>query len=131
MSGLITEVVCGPDVVRFDALKVGDRVTFRYHESIVTFIRRPGSAPKAAESNAVVRTPGTKPGGTISQQLVAVVTLEAIDATIPSVTIKTQNGRRMSIRIENAKNLEGYKVGDQVEITYTEALAVSVESPGK
>ena len=128
-DGLITEVLCGPDVTRFDALKVGDKVTFRYHQSLVTSIRRPGAAPKAAEANAVVRTPGTKPGGTVSQQLTAVVTLNAIDATVPSVTITTENGRRMSITVLDAKNLEGYKAGDKVELTYTEALAVNVESP--
>ena len=29
------------------------------------------------------------------------------------------------------KNLEGVKVGDQVQITYTQALAISVQAPGK
>ena len=37
----------------------------------------------------------------------------------------------MSIRIQDAKNLEGYKVGDTVEITYTQALAISVEPAKK
>ena len=129
-DGLISDVVCGPEVQRFDALKVGDKVTFRYHESVVSSIRRSGAAPKAAESAAVTRTPGTKPGGTIAQQMTAVVTLEAIDAKVPSVTIRTENGRRMSFRVENAKNLDGYKVGDKVEVTYTQALAVSV-TPAK
>ena len=128
-DGLLTDVVCGPEVQRFDALKVGDKVTFRYHESVVSTIRRPGAAAKAPGSAAVTRTPGTTPGGTIAQQMTAVVTLEAIDAKVPSVTIRTDNGRRMSFRVENAKNLEGYKVGDKIEITYTQALAVSVTPP--
>jgi len=33
--------------------------------------------------------------------------------------------------VEDVKNLEGVKVGDRVQITYTQALAVSVEPPGK
>ena len=130
-DGFVEDVICGPEVTRFDALKVGDRVTFRYHESLVTAIRRPGAAPKAAESAAVTRTPGAKPGGTIAQQMTVVVTLEAIDAKVPSVTIKTEDGRRMSFKVENAKNLEGYKPGDKVEVTYTQALAVSVASAAK
>jgi hypothetical protein len=36
----------------------------------------------------------------------------------------------MSFKVENAKNLEGFKVGDQVEITYTQALAINV-TPAK
>ena len=123
------DVLCGPEVQRFDALKVGETVTFRYYESIVSAISRPGSNPNPSTTAGVVRNPGA-PGGTMAQQSRAIVTIEAIDPAVPSITVKTQNGRRMSFRIENAKNVEGYKPGDQVEVTYTQALAVSV-SPGK
>lgn len=126
-EGFSEDVLAGPEVKRFDALKVGDRVTFRYHESLVTAIRRPDAAKKAPDAVSVTRTPGTSPGGTVARQMTTVVTLEAIDAKVPSVTIRTANGRRMSFKVENAKNLEGYKAGDSVEVTYTQALAVNVE----
>jgi len=125
-DGLTYAVVAGPQVERLDAVKVGDKVTFRYHESVVYAIRKPGTAPKAAESGGMTRTPGEKPGGTLAQQVSATVTINAIDAKAPSVTVTTQDGRRMSFKVENPKNLEGFKVGDQVEITYTQALAISV-----
>ncbi len=45
-DGETEEIYAGPDVKRFDELKVGDEVTFRYYESIVSQIRKPGeSAP--------------------------------------------------------------------------------------
>jgi Cu/Ag efflux protein CusF len=127
-DGTVEDLLCGPDVQRFDALKVGDKVTFRYHESIVSAISRPGSTPKAPSSAAVTRTPGAVPGGTIAQQMTAVVTINAIDTKAPSVTVTGENGRKMSFKIADAKNLAGYKVGDKVEVTYTQALAVSVAS---
>ena len=128
-KGLSHEIYCGPDVQRFDALKVGDKVTFRYHESVVYSIRKPGSAGSgaAATTGGVVRTPGAKPGGTISQQMTATVTVNAIDMKVPSVGVTAADGAKLSFKVENAKNLEGVKVGDQVEITYTQALAVSVK----
>jgi len=126
-GGMLEELFCGPEVQRFDALKVGDTVTFRYYESVVSALRRPGATAKPAESAGVTRTPGTRPGGTVSQQITAAVTIQAIDAKVPSVTVKSDTGRVMSFRVQDAKNLEGYKVGDTVEITYTQALAVSVE----
>jgi Cu/Ag efflux protein CusF len=125
-DGNVEDLLVGPEVTRFDALKVGDRVTFRYHESVVSAISRPGSKPKAPETGGITRTPGEKPGGTIATQSTATVTIQVIDPKTPSVTVKTQDGRQMSFKVQNAKNLEGYKVGDQVEITYTRALAVSV-----
>jgi len=126
-EGLTVDVVCGPEVQRFDALKVGDTVTFRYHESVVSSISRPGDKPKEPLSTSVNRTPGAKPGGTIAQQQTATVTIEAIDSSVPSVSVKTENGGLMAFKVEDKKNLEGYKVGDKVNITYTQALAVSVK----
>jgi Cu/Ag efflux protein CusF len=109
-------------------MKVGDKVTFRYHESLVTSIKHSGTPPKPPEAAAITRAPGATPAATMSRQMTAVVTIQAIDAKVPSVTVKTANGHSMSFRIENAKNLEGYKVGDNVEVTYTQALAVNVTS---
>jgi Cu/Ag efflux protein CusF len=125
-NGETADIVCGPDVKRFDALKIGDKVTFRYHESLVSAISRPGTSAKAPVSESVTRNPD-KVGGTIAQQMTATVTLEALDPKVPSVTVKTKSGDRMSFKVADKKNLEGYKPGDNVEITYTQALAVSVE----
>jgi ribosomal protein S17 len=130
-DGTTDTVVAGPDIKRFNELKVGDKVTFRYYESVVYAIQRPGATPPAPATTGIVRGTGPKPGGTISEQLTAVVTIEAIDMAIPSVTIKTEDGDTMSFRIEDKKNLEGLKVGDKVQITYTRALAISVEAPKK
>jgi hypothetical protein len=43
------------------------------------------------------------------------------------VTVTAADGRKMSFRVENPKNMEGVKVGDKVQITYTQALAISVQ----
>ena len=129
-DGLFEDVWCGPEVQRFEALKVGDKVTFRYYESLVSAIKPSTAAPKPPTAAAVTRTPGTAPGGTVSQQMVAVVTIASIDAKTPAVTITNDRGQKMSFRVEDPKNIAGYKVGDKVEITYTQALAVSV-TPGK
>jgi Cu/Ag efflux protein CusF len=126
-TGHTTDVLCGPEVQRFDALKVGDTVTFRYHESLVTAISHAGDKPKEPVTSKVTRTPGEKPGAAVAQQLNATVTITAIDPKIPSVDVKTEGGSALSLKVENAKNLEGYKVGDKVNITYTQALAVSVK----
>jgi Cu/Ag efflux protein CusF len=126
-AGETEEIFVGPEVTRFENLKIGDRVTFRYYESVVSALRRPGQGARPTESAGVVPAPGNRPGGTISSQTTATVTIQAIDAKTPSVTVKSDKGRVLSFRVQDAKNLQGYKVGDTVEITYTQALAVSVE----
>jgi Cu/Ag efflux protein CusF len=126
-----TETIrCGPEVKRFDELKVGDTVTFRYYESIVYAIRKPGqpsSLTKTSGKVETVRGTGTRPGATLSQQETATVTVQAIDANAPSVTVLTEDGRRATFKVEDKKNIKDLKVGDTVEITYTEAVLITVK----
>ncbi len=75
------------------------------------------------------RAGGAKPGGKMTQTMTAVVTVTAIDMAVPSVTIKTEKGETMSFKVEDKANLTGVKVGDKVQVTYTQALAISVEAP--
>lgn len=125
-EGETETIYAGPEVERFDALKVGQKVTFRYYESMVYAIQPAGSKP-ASDRSGVVRAPGDKPGATVSRQMTATVTIEAIDAKVPSVSVTAEDGSKMSFRVEDPKNLEGVKVGDRVQITYTQALAISVQ----
>ena len=121
-------IFAGPEVKRFDDLNVGDKVTFRYYESIVSQIRKPGeSAPAPSGDPTLVRGKGPKPSATLSQQTTATVTITALDSKVPSVTVKTEDGRTMSFKVEDKKNLEGVKVGDRVDITYTAAIMITVK----
>jgi hypothetical protein len=128
-DGNVDEVYAGPDVKRFDELKVGDTVTFRYYESVVYRIRKPGdpTPPAASEAPTLVPGKGRRPGGTASQQQTVTVTVKAIDPKTPSITVGTESGRTSTHKVEDRKNLEGVKVGDKIEVTYTEAVLISVK----
>jgi Cu/Ag efflux protein CusF len=125
-AGLLEEVYCGPEVQRFDALKVGDTVTFRYYDTVVTGLSKPGAG--AASSTTVTRTPGA-PGGSIARETAATFTIETVDPKAAEVTVRTAAGGRSVFKVQDVKNLEGYKAGDQVTITYTRGLAISVTPP--
>lgn len=131
-EGAFTDVWCGPEVQRFEALRVGDKMTFRYHESLVTAIQLPGAVGTSGspESVGLTGAPGGRPGGTLARQVTAAVTIESINPKTPAMAVVTDEGRRMSLEVEHAKDLKGYKPGDKVIITYTEALAISV-TPAK
>jgi Cu/Ag efflux protein CusF len=40
--------------------------------------------------------------------------------------VKTDDGSRVTYHVENKNNLEGVKVGDRIEITFTRALMITV-----
>lgn len=128
-DGLTDTVHAGPEVKRFDELKVGDKVTFRYYESLVYQIVKPGQAvPGAPTGDAtVVRGKGPKPGATVSEQSVATVKVKAIDTKVPSIAVTTEDGNTLSFKVDDPKNLKGVAVGDTVQITYTSAVMITVK----
>lgn len=127
-QGNTFDVKAGPEVSRFNQIKVGDTVTFTYQESVAVAIVKPGTAtPTAQSSPTVTRNPGSKPSGTISQTQTALVTVQAIDMDKPSVTVKTQDGRMVTMAVQDKNSLAGLKVGDVVQITYSQALMVNVQ----
>jgi Cu/Ag efflux protein CusF len=117
-----------PEIKRFDELKVGDRVKLTYTTSTVYQLRKPGQPTGTAGDRSSV-TPGNqaRPGGTISRQLTTTVTVKAVNMDVPSITVVTSDGRTVTRKVDDKKNLEGVQVGDHIDITYTESLVTSIE----
>jgi hypothetical protein len=122
-------VTAGPDVQRFDELKVGDKVTFTYYESTVYQLRKSGTPKTAMETAAAVPGAGKLPGGTMSRQTVQTVTVKSVDMKVPSITVTTSDGRTVTRKVDKKSVLEGVKAGDRIDITTSEALLVGVERP--
>jgi hypothetical protein len=47
------------------------------------------------------------------------------------VTLKNSDGKSLTVKVEDRKALENVVVGDEVVITYAEAIALSVEKAKK
>ena len=128
-----TPFVAGPGVERFSRAEGRRRRHLPRHRQLLVYaIQQPGD--EAAGAGRARRRPQHRPEARrhdVGRQMTAVVTFTAIDMAVPSVTIKTEDGGVMSFKVEDKKNLAGVKVGDKVQITYTRALAVSVEAPKK
>src|SRR6185503_7813369 len=119
----------GPEIKRFDELKVGDKVTFKYTESVAVRIRKPGD-PVTASSNgepAVVRGATEKPSGTMTQQITASLVVKAVDPANKSITFMGQDGHSVSVRVEDKGLVKDVHPGDKIEVTYTTALLIAVE----
>jgi len=121
----------GPDVTRFNQLKVGDTITATYYESLVFEVRKPGSP--AATTGAVAGGGRLKdvPGGVLGTQETQSVTVKAVDLNVPSITVVTADGRTLTRKIADKKNLEGVNAGDRIDITYTQGLLVSADPAKK
>jgi hypothetical protein len=78
-------------------------------------------------------TKGTAgPAGTAASQRTITATITAIDQSVPSITFKGEKVKwTYSSRVADKAMLAKVKVGDRVDITWTEALTLSVTSPAK
>jgi Cu/Ag efflux protein CusF len=133
-AGNEVTVKVSEDVKNFKQIKKGDEVNVNYNESLVWFIRKKGekvTPTKGVTTEASTAAVGQKPALDKSKTLDLIATIEAIDPKTPAVTLKGPEGNTMTIRVQDPENLKGVKVGDQVDITYTESIAVNVEKAKK
>jgi hypothetical protein len=129
-DGTFVSTVAGPDIKRFAEVKVGDKVTARYYDNVVVRLKRPGEPEGYSASKATTPSEQTLPGGTKAKQLNITATITAIDPAVPSATFTGPNGWKYTSKVQDKEALAKVKVGDKVEITWTEAVLVSIE-PGK
>jgi O-phosphoseryl-tRNA(Cys) synthetase len=124
--------VAGPNVVNLPQVKKGDIITAVYTEAIGYEVRKHNKQTGVAVTDAAAAAqPGQMPAGAVMQQTTVAVTITAIDPTVPSVTFKNPEGEIKTIKIKDPQKLVGVNVGDVVDITYTEALAIKVDPATK
>ena len=129
-DGTFVSTVAGPDIKRFAELKVGDKVTARYYENVVVRLKRPGEPDVASAAKATTPSEQVLPGGTKAKQMTITATITAINMDMPSITFTGPNGWKYTSKVQDKAALAKVKVGDKVDIVWTEAVLVSVE-PGK
>jgi len=127
-DGALRDIKVGEEAVNLPQVKVGDLVTVKFYESIAVEVIKPGTAMGAGEKTAIVRAkPGEMPGGMAARQVSVTAIITAIDKQKNTMTLKGPEGKLVNVQVQDPANLEKVKVGDELMITYTEALAISVE----
>jgi hypothetical protein len=117
----------GPEVTRFNQLKVGDKIRLTYYESLVLQLRKPGAASNAASDTIAGGRTQAVPGGALGVQQTRTVTVKAVDKTAGSLTVTTADGRTITRKVQDRKNIENVAVGDRIDITYSQAVMVNAE----
>lgn len=112
-------------------VKKGDVVTATYTEALAYEVRKHGKAGADVAVAAVAAASGAKPAGAIGKKTTLTASIAAIDTKAPSVTFKGPGGQKRTIKVQDPAKLEGVSVGDVVDITYAEAIAIKLEKPAK
>jgi hypothetical protein len=122
-------------VKRFNEIKVGDLVQADYYVSLAAELRKP--TPEEKKHPIVLldvagkAPPGTSPAAGGLRRFKVVTTIEGLDRPTQTVTVKGPRGNYLTARVADPSRLTQVRIGENIVITYTEALAISLEKAQK
>jgi hypothetical protein len=128
-KGNVVDVVAGEEVRNFDQIKKGDKLKVKYAEALTLELKKDGKAVVGrSETEAMKRAqPGQKPGGGAIREVTVVADVVAVDPAKKTITLKGPK-QTVELNVMNPDQFKVVKVGDKVEATYTQALAISMEA---
>lgn len=129
-SGETVTVKVGPEVQNLVQVREGDRVVVRYREAIGATIAATGGQPITVDVEADQAKLGERPRAEASTTTNVPVTIASVDTKRNYVSFYGGDGLMRAITVETPQAKEfikQLKPGDNVVVSFTEAVAVSVE----
>ena len=112
----------------FEHARVGDQVVVSYTQAIAWQVKPAGKGAPGMSSRETLSNPepGEAPGGAIERALTITATITAVDVAGGTVALTGSHGQVQTFKAHKPADLEKIRVGDLVDITYSEALAIRV-----
>lgn len=129
-KGQLRTITVPQSVERFSDVKIGDKLTVTFYDTITIRKKDPGEPDVDTLTGGKTPTAGVKPAGTASIQQTITATIDQIDMNVPSISFKGPRGWAYSSKVKDKKALSQVKVGDRVDIIWTEAMLTSM-APAK
>jgi hypothetical protein len=128
-EGKTATFVASEEARNLAQVQVGDIVMAEYVQSMsIEVFANDGSMPGAGEITAAARSEkGAMPALTAIDALVVTATVEEINLEDNTFKLKGPSGEIKEYAAQNPENLKKADVGDIVVITFTEAVAITVE----
>ncbi len=127
VSGKVITVHAGEEVVNLPQVQVGDDVVAVYVNALSVRMAESGEVWDENVSGIVTADEGDKPGVVEINEKTITATIEAIDKTLQTVSLRMPDGGLQVVPVKVPANLEKVDVGDRIVITMTEAIDISVQ----
>lgn len=118
-------------VKNFAQVKVGDQIVLRQAQALVLELKKVGTSSgireRSDKDTAAVAKPGEKPGVAVAREIKITADVTKVNKKASTVTLRGVHESR-TLKVNDPKILSQIKKGDQVEVTYVEGEALSVEA---
>jgi len=122
-------------VKRLNEFKVGDLVRADYYVSFAAELRKPTAeeekTPFVLLDTAGKAPPQSAPAVGGLRRFKVVTTVEGLDRPTKTITLKGPRNNYVTARVDDPSRLTQIRIGDNIVVTYTEALAISLEKAEK
>ena len=131
--GNVVDIVVSDEVQNFDQIKLGDFLKVRYMQALALELQKAkiGSKGITAQGGAVTAAPGERPAVAAAGEVTAIAKVTHVNKKAKTITLKGPRGNEVMLDVQNPDQFKVVKVGDEVKVTYTEAVAISVEEGAK
>ena len=129
-DGKETTVKCGPEVINFDQIRVGDQLKIWVTQELAVAMGTAGAPSSDGGAEMVALAPkGAMPGGMMASTVQATAKVTAIDLKHHKATLQLPDGSSKTFAVRPDVDLTQRKVGEEVVIRFAEAMAITVERP--
>jgi len=120
-----------PAKISLAKVKVGDSVDISYIQAVALDFQK-GDGIRMMSSTVATdhSAAGALPAGAVMRQTTVVTNIWAMDAAKGTVTVLGPYGQLTEVHVKDPAQLQGVKVGDQMKITFTRALATALVDKG-
>lgn len=132
-SGTVYDFVVSPEFKNLDKVKVGDTVAVNYTQAIAARLATAAEAGRPASIAASATPPGTGRPVTVGTEITEKLKVAAIDLDHHAVTLTGPGGQSETVDVLDPKlreRLKSLTVGDELFVTYSESLALSLLPTG-
>jgi hypothetical protein len=128
--GNVFAVAVSDRVKNLAQVKAGDSLEVDYFESVAIELKKADGVPTLTETMAADKAAkGSAPGGMALRKVHIVTSILGINTETQRVLVRGPLGHLTEVKVRDPKLLATMQAGGQIDLTYVEGLALSVQ-PG-
>lgn len=118
-------VLADAAVKNFPQIKVGDNLVVEYIQAVaIDFQKGDGIRMMSSIDDSARAKAGAKPGAAALSKVTVVSNIWAVNQAKGTVLVRGPFGHFAEVKLKDPAMLAGVKVGDQMKVTYTDAVAL-------